>query len=238
MYKDKRILGLITARGGSKSIPRKNIKEVCGKPLIAYTIESAKKSKLLTRFYVDTDDKEIADISKKFGSDIPYMRPDELAQDESTSLDVAKHALWWLKENYNEEYDYLMFLQPTGPLRTAEDIDNCIKKAIDTGADSVMSMKEFPDFGLEKVKIIKDDTICPVLVDEGTHSKQRQDQKQTYYRRNAQIFLTKTEYIMKNDLFGIISRPYVMPQERSLDINDPVDFELAEFWIKRKNKEN
>jgi len=235
MYKDKKILAIITARGGSKGIPRKNIKDLAGKPLIAYTIEEANKSKYLTRTILSTDDQEIADISKKYGCDVPFMRPDEYAQDESTSMEVVQHALKWLKENNKEEYNYLMILQPTSPLRIAEDIDACIEKIVDTDADSVMSMMELVDFSLKKLKRIENDKIVSFLEDEGTSSSRRQDLDKVY-KRNCAIYLTKIELIMKGDLFGEVSRPVIMPEERSVDINEPIDFELAEFWINKLKK--
>ncbi len=153
-YKGKKTLGVITARGGSKGIPRKNIKELLGKSLIAYTVDAAAGSQYLSRCIVSTDDSEIAEISKKYGAEVPFMRPEDLAQDKSTSIPVIQHALTWLKDNEGEEYDYVMILQPTSPLRSAEDIDACIQKIVDTGADSVMSMYELTDFAPKKIKKI------------------------------------------------------------------------------------
>ncbi len=233
MYKSKKILGVITARGGSKGIPRKNIKNLCGKPLIAYTIEAAKKSKLLSKFVVSTEDVEIAEVSRKLGADVPFMRPAELAQDKSASIDVIKHAVNWLDEKLHEEYDYIMILQPTSPLRTAEDIDNCIKKIVETNADSVISMMKLVDFIPVKLKKIENDLILPLLQDEGKLASRRQD-SQDVYKRNAAIFLTKKDLIMSDDLFGSASRPYIMPPERSVDINEEIDFELAEFWLNKQ----
>ncbi|MFH1662278.1 MAG: NAD(P)-dependent oxidoreductase [Candidatus Falkowbacteria bacterium] len=233
MYKDKKILGIITARGGSKGIPKKNIKNLAGKPLIAYTIEAAKKSALLTRCIVSTDSEEIADIAREYGADIPFIRPDDLAQDNSTSIDVVKHALNFLKNYKGEEYDYLMILQPTSPLRSAKDIDECVKKIVDTNADSVMSMFELVDFSLKKLKKIENDIIMPIE-EEGKESSQRQDLTKLY-KRNCAIYLTKTDLIMQGDLFGKDSRAYVMPEKRSIDINKPIDFEIAEFFINKIN---
>ncbi len=234
-YKDKKILGVITARGGSKGIPGKNIKLLAGKPLIIYTVEAAKKSKYLTRCILSSDDQGIIEVAKKYGADAPFVRPAELARDNSTSLDVVQHAVNWLKDNQKEAYDYLMILQPTSPFRTAEDSDECIKKIIDTDADSVMSMKELIAFSDKKVKRIKDDLIVPWLEDEGVWTAQRQSLGKVY-KRNCAIYLTKTALIMKGDLFGKISRPYIMPEERSVDINKPIDFEVAEFWAQKLNK--
>ncbi len=233
-YKNKKILGVITARGGSKGIPRKNIKELNGKPLIAHTIESAKDSSYLTRCIVSTDDEEIAEISKQYDADVPFIRPIELAQDKSTSMEVVQHALKWLKENNGEEYDYLMILQPTSPMRTSEDIDESIKIAVDTDVDSVMSMKELEDFSPKKMKKIQNGIILPYFEEEGKESSRRRDLEKMY-KRNCAIYLTKTEYIKQGDLFGKISRAYIMPEERSTDINQLIDFKFAEFFLKNKN---
>jgi CMP-N,N'-diacetyllegionaminic acid synthase len=236
MYKEKKILGIITARGGSKGIPRKNIKDLAGKPLIAYTIEAAKASKHLTRCIVSTDDQEIADIAKQFGADIPFMRPAELAQDQSTSIDVVQDVLQKLKQEHSEEYDYLMILQPTSPLRTSADIDACIQKIVGTDADSVMGVLELVDFSLKKLKKIEDDLILPLVEDEGSQSARRQDLSKIY-KRNCAIYLTKTDLIMQGDIFGQISRPYIMSAESSVDINEPIDFQVAEVFLKNlKNK--
>ena len=237
MYKEKKILAFITARGGSKGIPRKNIKDLCGKPLIAYTIAAAHTSKYLTRSIVSTDDEEIAEISRTYGADIPFMRPKELAQDKSTSMEVAQDVLKKLKEDYGEEYNYLMILQPTSPLRTSNDIDESIKLAVDTDADSVMSMKELEDFSPKKVKKIEDGVIAPYFEEEGKESSRRQD-LQKMYKRNCAIYLTKTEYIQQGDLFGKISRAYIMSEECSVDINKLIDFELAGFWMEKVQNEN
>ncbi|MEK7178920.1 MAG: acylneuraminate cytidylyltransferase family protein [Patescibacteria group bacterium] len=234
MYKGKKILGIITARGGSKGIPRKNIKELCGKPLIAYTTEAAEASKYLTRYIVSTDDSEIAEISRRYGADVPFMRPPELAQDKSTSLEVIQHALRKLKDDFGEEYDYAMILQPTSPLRTSTDIDACVVLAVDNDADSVMSMVVVQDFHPQKIKKIKEGRILPYFPDdsEKNYSLRRQDQELAY-RRNCAVYLTKTSCLLAGDMFGVTSFAYVMPEERSLDINELVDFELSEFWMKR-----
>ena len=135
-----KVLGLIPARAGSKGIPRKNIAPVASHPLIAWSIMAAKQSKKLDRVIVSTDSKEIADVARKYDAEVPFLRPKEFARDESSSEEAAIHALGWLDEN--EEYipDYLLYLQPTSPLRTAEDIDNSIQLAKDKNADAVLSV--------------------------------------------------------------------------------------------------
>ncbi|MFA6447580.1 MAG: acylneuraminate cytidylyltransferase family protein [Patescibacteria group bacterium] len=232
MHKNKKILGLITARGGSKGIPRKNIKVLAGKPLVAYSIEAGEASRLLTRCIVSSEDAEIIEISKKFGADVPFVRPLELAQDSSTSLAVVQHAVSWLKDNCGEEYDYVMILQPTSPLRTAQDIDEAIKMVVDTGADSVMGMKELGDCSINKFKKIVDGVILPLFEDEGAFSTRRQDIDQKIYKRNGAIYVTKTELMMQGDLFGKTSLAHIMPEERSVDINILHDFIVAEAYLK------
>ncbi|MDP2641147.1 MAG: acylneuraminate cytidylyltransferase family protein [Candidatus Yanofskybacteria bacterium] len=241
MYNNRRVLGLITARGGSKSIPKKNIKEVAGKPLIVYTIQAAQESRLLTRTIVSTDDAEIIDVVKKFGAEVPFVRPAEYAQDSSPHIDVVLHALDWFKEQQGEEYDYVMILQPTSPLRMAEDIDNAIRKAVDMDADSVMSMMELVDFDPRKLKVLHESDehlILPFMEEEGKTSAFRQHARMKLYKRNCAIYLTKTAVLRQRDLFGKTSRAYIMPTERSLDINEPFDLELAEYLLSRRGTGN
>ncbi len=232
MYKGKRILGIITARGGSKGIPRKNIMQLSGKPLISYTIEAAQKSQCLTRTIVSTEDPEIAHISKSLGADVPFMRPQALAEDTTTSIAVVQHAITELLQK-GETFDYAMILQPTSPLRTAEDIDQSIQKIVDTGADSVMSMVQLSDFSIKKLKKIENDEILPLLEEEGTQSV-KPSNAEAVWKRNAAIYLTKTELLMKGDLFGKISRPHIMPREQSVDINDMFDVALAQHFLRHR----
>lgn len=231
MYKNRFILGIITGRGGSKGIHRKNIKHLAGKPLIGYTIEAAKGSKYLDYFLVTTDDEEIAAVARSFGAPTPFLRPAELATDTAKDIPVLQHAINWLKEKQGKEFDYVMMLHPTAPLRLSEDIDNSIEKIVDTDADSVFSMKKMTDFALPKLKILEDDKILPLIEEEGRETKPR-NATRAVYKRNCAIYLTKTNLIMDGDMFGSNSRAYIMPEERSVDINEPFDFKLAEFLIK------
>lgn len=229
-----RVLAIITARGGSKSIPRKNIKELAGKPLLAYTIEAAKNSTLLTRTILSTDDEEIKEIGQAHGCEVPFLRPAEISGDRSTSIEAVQHAVNWILEHEGQRYDYIMILQPTSPFRTGEDIDEAIRIAAEKDADSVMAMYELTDFAPKKLKRVEDDgLITPLFEEEGKASSMRQDDKGVF-KRNASIYLTKVETVMKGDLFGERSYAYVMPQDRSLDINAPIDFEIAEFFMRKK----
>lgn len=230
MYNGKKILGVITARGGSKGIPKKNIKELGGKPLIVWTIAAAQQSQYLTDFLVSTDDAEIAQVCLDAGASVPFMRPEELSTDAAKSIPVIQHAIQFQK-NLGKDYDYVMILQPTSPFRTAADIDACIEKIVTTGADSVMSMVKLVDFSIAKLKRIdSDDRILPLQEQEGTESKSRHDME-GIYKRNCAIYLTRVACIMNNDLFGADSRAYVMPDNRSVDINVPFDFVVAQALL-------
>ncbi|MEP6903238.1 MAG: acylneuraminate cytidylyltransferase family protein, partial [Actinomycetota bacterium] len=138
-----KVLGLIPARGGSKGVPRKNIRLLNGKPLLAYTAETALQCKTLARVILSTEDAEIADVGRTCGLDVPFMRPLELAQDSTPSLNVVRHALLTLQAN-GEDFDAICLLQPTNPLRRADDIDACVELLIRTKADSVISVLPVP----------------------------------------------------------------------------------------------
>lgn len=232
MYNNKKILGIITARGGSKSIPRKNIKPLSGRPLIEYTILATQASKYLTSCIVSTEDKEIAQIAKNCGGDVPFLRPQQLAQDNSTSLSVVQDVIAKFEVN-NEEYDYIMILQPTSPFRTGDDIDNCIKLIIDEEGDSVMSMSELVGISLTKLKKIENGEIVGLVKNEGGESTRRQELEKIYVR-NGGVYLTRTQCIKKGDLFGKKSLAYIMPPEKSIDINEPFDFEVAGLIMSKK----
>lgn len=228
-----RTLGIITARYGSKGIPQKNIQELCGRPLIAYTIDAARESRHLTHCVISTDSEEIASIARTLSADVPFLRPTELATDSALALAVLEHAIRWLQEHRGETYEYTMMLQPTSPLRTAADIDACIELAAREQADSVFSMKSLPDFAPQKLKTIDSaGHIQPLLMEERGQSAPRH-RGPDVYKRNCAIYLTRTSLILRGDQFGEKQLAYVMPEERSIDINDPVDFELAEFWMQK-----
>jgi len=144
MYKNKTFLAIIPARGGSKGLPGKNIKELCGKPLIAWSIEAGLKSKYLDEVVVSTDYPSIADIAKSYGASVPFLRPDFLASDIATSFDTVKHTIDFYKNELDREFDYIVLLEPTSPLREDSDIDNIIEKiiSIENRFDSIVSIGE------------------------------------------------------------------------------------------------
>lgn len=224
MYKGKKILAVIPARGGSKGIPRKNIKELGGKPLIAWTIECAKKSKYLDRIIVSTDDEEIARIAKEWGADVPFMRPAELAQDDTPGIAPILHAAEFLKG----EYTHIVVLQVTSPFRSANDVDETIKKCIDNVADTCVSVTKAEASPFWMYTLDEGEKLKPLLKVDEEFYYQRQ-KLPVVYQLNGAVYVVTSEYLLRekkmisNDTLG-----YVMVDDRSLDIDKMSDFLLAE----------
>ncbi len=233
MYKNKNILGLIPARGGSKGLPRKNIKSLLGKPLIAWTIEQALASKYLDRVVVSTDDKEIAEISKKYGADVPFIRPKELAEDNAKGIDVVLHAIDWFRENNKrKQYDLIMLLQPTSPLRITEDIDKAIELLFLKEAKAIVSVCEVDHHPLW-VNTLPEDGCMRNFIRQEIMNKNRQELP-VFYRLNGAIYLAYCNYLKEQKgFFGDKTFAYIMPRERSIDIDDEIDLKLAEVMMEK-----
>lgn len=227
----KKILGIIVARGGSKSIPRKNIKLFAEKPLIVWSIEVGIKSGVLDRIIVSTDDEEIAEISEKFGAEVPFMRPVELAQDHTPTLPVLQHAVSLLKDR-GYEPDYILLLEPTSPCRQPFHLREASELLEKTGADSVIALGEVPkhyhpswQFKIDeekKAEIFNGDNIKNVII-------RRQDLSQTYFRNGA-FYLFRADLLFgpEPNFYGEDVRGYVIEEKYSVDINGPEDWEPAE----------
>ena len=229
------ILGLIPARGGSKGIPGKNIKYLAGKPLIAWTIESALKSKTCSRLIVTTDDEKIARVAREWGADVPFIRPKILATDTSTSISVVEHALIWLEENEQNFPEYIMLLQPTSPLRTRADICNCVDIARTKKAIAVVSVCEANPHPYIVKKISETGTLENFIPMEKVYDR-RQDMPLAY-ALNGAIYLNRCDSLLSTHSFtpeGTLA--YIMPKERSIDIDSPVDFQIAEFLLQTLNR--
>ncbi len=237
MGTDIEILGLITARGGSKSVPRKNLAEVGGKPLVAWTIEAALESRGLSRVIVSTEDNEIAEICRQWGADVPFIRPPELAQDESSHISVVLHTLDWLESHEGALPDYLMVLQPTSLLRTTEDIDGAIRVAHEKQDDGVVSVCETHHHPYLTKRIAGDGTLEDFVSDgpkQGSSSIRRQVLPAAYFVNGA-IFLNRCEVLRSTLNFVPPSTvPYIMPAERSLQIDGPWDLHIARLVLERR----
>jgi CMP-N,N'-diacetyllegionaminic acid synthase len=228
-------LGIIPARGGSKSIPRKNIKVLGGKPLIAWTIETALKSDRLGEVIVSTDDEEIAGVSRTWGAKVPFIRPSELGQDSTPTLPVLQHAVSWYEGAKGCVPDIIIVLQPTSPFRRAEHIDEAIKVMTETGADSVVSVcvAEHSPYWMKR---LEGSRVFPFLNDAPEYTR-RQDLPPVY-RLNGAIYVSRCDVIMKqNRILGIDTRAVIMDVESSIDIDSNLDFRLAEILLADRTNE-
>lgn len=224
-----KVIAVIPARGGSKGVPRKNIKLLAGKPLIAYTIETALQSKSLDRVIVSTDDEEIAKISSDYGAEV-INRPAQLAKDETPTMSVIFHVLQVLKIR-NFEPEIVILLQPTSPLRTSYDIDCATKLFLENYNESVVSVceVEHPPYWSFK---IKDKYLKPVCGEKYLEMR-RQDLPVVYFPNGA-IYVSSPDVLKKyKSFFCSKTIPYIMPPERSVDIDNEIHFMLSELLIKR-----
>lgn len=219
-----KILAIIPARGGSKGIPRKNIKPIAGKPLIAWTIEAALRSRVLDKVVVSTDDDEIADVARNWGAQVPFMRPAELAQDDTPGIEPVLHALEQLPG-----YDAVMLLQPTSPLRSTEDIDSSIALAQRLGAPSIVSVTEANMHPNWMYRLDDGQRLHP-LVDEPPILR-RQDLP-TVYALNGAIYYSRIDRLKENRSFSVNgTSAYIMPAIRSIDIDELIDWKFAELLL-------
>jgi CMP-N,N'-diacetyllegionaminic acid synthase len=228
-----KVLAVIPARGGSKGVPRKNIRIVAGKPLIAYTIETALAVRhLVHRIVVSTDDEEIAAISRKFGADVPFLRPAYLSGDQVPTLPVLQHAVRLLEAEDHIRFDWILLLQPTAPLRTPRDVETALDLSRTGGTDSVISVTQLIAAHPIQAKRIENNRLLPYYLEEKEGTR-RQDLQPPAYIRNGAIYLTRRDVLMeKNSIWGDSIHPYVMPAERSINIDSEMDLKLLELVLK------
>ena len=230
---DLKILGLIPARSGSRGIPGKNLRLLGGKSLVARAVESGLESRLVTRVILSTDSEAIAGEGKRAGAEVPFLRPAELAQDDTPTAAVVVHALDWLKENERSLPDILVLLQPTAPLRTGRHIDEALRLLLDSGARSVVSVTEVPGHHHPAWQFfIREGALVPFL--EQPVPPRRQELSKTY-TRNGAIYAAWTETWRSGKIsYGPGCAPYLMEPEDSVNVDGPEDLALAEFLLARK----
>ncbi|MFK8066926.1 MAG: acylneuraminate cytidylyltransferase family protein [Gammaproteobacteria bacterium] len=228
MIKGKTVLAIIPARGGSKGIPKKNILPIGGKPLIVWTIEEANKSKYLDRIILSSDCNEIIDIAKNNGCEVPFVRPASLSSDTANSIDVVEHAI----SSLEQKYDYIVLLQPTSIFRISEDIDAALEACDQKGTSSCISVTEC-EKPPEWIYFIEDKKLLPLVKKNEQLCNRRQD-AQTTYHLNGAVYVVETDQFKKQRSFlNEDSHPYIMPKERSLDIDSFDDVLLAEAYLKK-----
>jgi CMP-N-acetylneuraminic acid synthetase len=234
------ILAVITARGGSTTLPRKNILQFGGKPLIAHTIEAAlharRRGGPIGRIIVSTDDPEISEISRRWGAEVPFTRPSELARADTPSLPVVQHAVAFAEEEEGFQYTWVLLLQPTSPLRTGDDIVAALDLIHRPDTTAVVSLTDATASHPKKLRLIDNGIIRP-FQDDGFQPVRRQDFGLNVYKTNGAIYLVRRDVLMQeNSFYGSCPRPFVMPPERSVDIDTQVDFEIAEFLFQRSSQ--
>ena len=233
----KTVLGLIPARGGSKRIPRKNIAPLAGRPLLAYTCEAALGSRMLTRVVLSTDDDEIAEIGRKCGVEVPFMRPKQLGRADTPSLPVVQHAVRWLMKHEDWRADVVVLLQPTSPLRRSHQIDEALECLDVTGADTVVSVTELSHrFSPYTIMRLQDGCLRDFLKKALRADRFRRQNLPTLYARNGPAILASRVQVFLNSdsLYGKRIVPYMMSEEDSVDIDTPFDFQLAEWLIAQR----
>lgn len=227
-----KVLAIIPARGGSKGLPKKNIKILGNKPLIAWSIDSAKQSLLINKVIVSSDSDDIIRIAKEYGAEVPFKRPIELASDTATTLDVLKHAIDFYKQQ-NKQFDYLVLLQPTSPFRKNGEIDEMIKKSIASNADMVVSVKET---SANPYYVLFEENDNGYLKKSKSANFTRRQDCPTVYEYNGSVYVVKIDSLLKqNSLAFNKTIKYVMDDIHSVDIDNQFDFDFAEFiMIKHK----
>lgn len=232
MIGDKKVIALIPARGGSKGVPGKNIRPLHGKPLIGWAIEQARNSKFVDEVIVSTDDDKISDVARHFGARVPFVRPQELATDSATGIDVVFHALDWLEEN-GQLPDIVVLLQPTSPFRNGEDIDAALEMLQKKGGKASVAVCETEHSPCWSNTLPADGCMKDFVKSEYLN-KNRQELP-VNYRINGSMYIAYCDYLREhNGWYGSQTYAYVMPHDRSIDIDTEMDFQIAEFFMHQK----
>lgn len=233
-----KLIAIIPARGGSKGIPRKNLKCLCGKPLIQYTIESALKSKYISEIFLSTEDDEIAAFGNLLGLSVQYRRPIELADDKSPTIKTVLDALRWVQAETGVLPENTLVLQPTSPLRTFEDIDGSVEKFYNGNAPALVSVHEMHEHPYECV--YGNGSTAKYLFSPPDGVSRRQDYREMFFYINGAIYLAKTDFLMRNNSFLEMGNTqfFEMPRRRGIDIDTYEDLAIAEAFIKLEKIEN
>lgn len=228
MIDGRKVLGLIPARGGSKGLPGKNVADLAGRPLIAWTIEAARRSHYIDRLILSCDDEAICAVARTWGCEVPFVRPEELARDETPSVPVVLHAL----ETLGEDFDILVFLQPTSPLRSTEDIDACIEHCRPGGAPACIAVTEPAKSPFWAYTMDGEGRLAPLIPRPPSGGPTRRQELPTVFAPNGAVYVAHVPWFRQHRAFlstGTVG--HVMPAERSVDIDGPIDLKLAALLI-------
>lgn len=234
MFNNKTILAIIPARGGSKGLPGKNIKPILGKPLLQWTIEAGKNSRYIDELIVSTDCNKIAKVAKDCQAKVPFMRPDHLAGDTATSFDALKHAIEFYSSELHREFDYIIMLEATSPLRTAEDIDNAIKTLIKSDADAIVGIGRTEDQNPAFLVKLDDNNRISGYVNKDMKVLRRQEIDDVYFFEGS-VYISKTNVLLeKKTFYHSNTLGHLMPKYKTLEIDDMDDFVMVEALMKQK----
>lgn len=229
-----RILFVVTARGGSKGVPKKNILKLGPYPLIAYKIISSQKCKYDNRLIVSTDSDEIADVARGYGAEVPFIRPPYLATDTADSMDVVIHAINWVEANDDASYDYICLLEPSSPFLSYADIDRAFDMIIDQGADTLLGVKKVEVSRKFIYPLDKNGKLSYFYETLKDMKRVRRQDQEPEYTINGCIYVARWEYFKNNHIFhSMNSIPYVMPFEASIEIDSYMDYEFAKFIVEK-----
>jgi len=229
------VLAIIPARGGSKGIPRKNIVPLHGRPLIAYTIECAIQAACFEHVVVSTDDQEIKEISLKYGAEVPFMRPEELATDEAGAIPMMQHTVRESEAFYGKTFEIIAMLQPTSPLKTPEDIRGAITKLVENRqADGIISVVDVGAYHPARMKYLEGDVLIDPPFAEAYENQPRQELRPMFIRNGAIYACRRPVLMEKNSFKGDLCLAWIMPPERSVNIDTVEDLELAQRIISGK----
>lgn len=238
-----RVLAVVPARGGSKGVPRKNLREAGGRPLIAWTLETALLARhLFADIVVSTDDEEIAALAAGLGLSPPFLRPAELAGDRAPTLPVLQHAVAFMEEKTGRRYDWVCLLQPTAPLRAVADLEEAIALAGRGGCDSVISVTRVEAYHPMLMKKIEEGRLLPYCLEEKEGTR-RQDLEPPAFMRNGAIYLTRRDVLMhggqggRGSIWGETIHPLLMPAERSHSIDTEIDLRLADILLRERERD-
>lgn len=230
-------IAVIPARGGSKSIPKKNLADLGGIPLIAHIINSALSTSYQMDVIVSTEDSKIAETAKYYGAEVPFARPQELAEDHVHSLPVIQHAIWEVEKYKQKRYELIALLQPTAPLCIPQDIDACIEKLINKNAETVLALTEVGVHPLRMKRLIDEDRVIN-YIDQGYEDMRPRQVLPKVYKRAGSVYVSRRHVVMeKNTLVGEPCLGVIVPPERAIDIDSPLDLELARFVYSRLKSE-
>jgi len=232
-----KVLAVILARGGSKAIPKKNLAEICGHPLIAYTICEALRSKHISDVVVSSDDEEIMQVANDYGASVPFKRPNELSGDRAKPVECNLHATRIMETKVGFKYDYVVELLCTNPFKTAFDIDTALEMQFESDADSVIGVVRLDDHHPIRIKKLEDGYIREFCLPEIPEST-RQDLKPDAFIRNGSIYSMRRDMLEQGIRYGTEnSLAYIMPRERTVNIDEPMDLEIARVLMEKNPRD-